>query len=104
MTDDTPPVRVMVRALNALKKELQRHDVTSHVTSTGTSRAVLHVTGLDISITCRTNSEHHHTWWFWLGDKPITSADAVEAAAEQLLGRGSSCQRTITHQSPETDG
>lgn len=82
---DIPPARMMVRALQALKKDLEAVGINATLNSMGPTKADLRVRH-DICVTCRTNREDDHAWWFWLNNEAIASIEHRPAAVEAIKG------------------
>jgi hypothetical protein len=79
-----PASVTMSRSLDRLKGALKRAGVTSAVVASGTTRIALYLPGMDFTVTCRTNAGEGNAWWFWLGPKPLCSADDAIVAAQRV--------------------
>lgn len=84
---DKPALATMLRHLQQLKKAAARQGMTARVEQLGTTNAMLDIIGVPYGVTCRTNAEDSHHWWYWHNNEPFMpcgDADAAHDAATKL--------------------
>jgi hypothetical protein len=79
-TQPAAPFATMIRHLNLLKRALERQNITVVEQSRGKSYIALRVAGLSSSVTCLTNPDDAHRWWYRYDDELLTPAGDAEQA------------------------